>query len=269
MQRPSTSRAWRSSVAERRHSSHGVAVAIALLCGSSAALAGTRDGALDVELDSRRVLVQHVVPECRGARCRVDLGASPPVGASRRIERNVVERAIGRAGYRHAGLKIPAASRVSLRAQTWSAPEWAEWVTPRIRKSLPAGVTLARVTAKAPLRLPRSAALGAVTLPRLPRRAGSWNTAATIEVLHDGATIRRVPTLVRVVISAAAARADVPRGQGVTLVIRRHSATISTRGLALKDADVGEVVPFRVLRTGRVVRGRVESKSLAEVLDPT
>jgi flagella basal body P-ring formation protein FlgA len=53
----------------------------------------------------------------------------------------------------------------------------------------------------------------------------------------------------------------------VTLVIRRSTATISTQGTALKDVEVGEVAPFRVHRTGKVVQARVRSSTLALVLE--
>jgi flagella basal body P-ring formation protein FlgA len=79
--------------------------------------------------------------------------------------------------------------------------------------------------------------------------------------------VRRVPALLEVSIGEQAARPDVARGQGVTLVIRRSTATISTQGTALKDVEVGEVAPFRVHRTGKVVQARVRSSTLALVLE--
>jgi flagella basal body P-ring formation protein FlgA len=83
----------------------------------------------------------------------------------------------------------------------------------------------------------------------------------------DGTLVRRVPILVRLSVAPSAARAAVPRGQALTLVIERRSATISTDGVALRDAEIGEVAPFRVQRTGRVLNALVKSQGVAQVLE--
>jgi flagella basal body P-ring formation protein FlgA len=88
-----------------------------------------------------------------------------------------------------------------------------------------------------------------------------------VDILLDGTLVRRVPILVRLVIDPSAARADVPRGHALTLVIERRSATISTDGVALRDTEIGEIAPFRVQRTGRVINALVKSAGVAQVLE--
>jgi hypothetical protein len=177
------------------------------------------------------------------------------------------QRVLSRSGEDFAGVALPRSVRLVSESRTWSPREWAEHVRPAIEAALPDDVSLLSVAARGPLTLPLEARAERVELPKLPKRAGTFRTAATVEVGHEGSVVRRVPALLEVSIGEQAARPDVARGQGVTLVIRRSTATISTQGTALKDVEVGEVAPFRVHRTGKVVQARVRSSTLALVLE--
>jgi flagella basal body P-ring formation protein FlgA len=76
-----------------------------------------------------------------------------------------------------------------------------------------------------------------------------------------------VPLQVRLVLSEQAARAPVPRGSTITLVIQRGSATVSANGVALQDSEIGQTATFKVQPTGRIVQARIESASMATVLE--
>ena len=169
-----------------------------------------------------------------------------------------------------AGEKVPATLRgvrVMSEARVLSPPEAAELARASVERALPEGVTLRAVEGKSKLTLPRLAQAGDAVLPKLPKRAGLVVTTAMVDILLDGVLVRRVPVLVRLSIAASAARPDVPRGQSVTLVIERRTATISTNGIALRDTEIGEVAPFKVQHTGRVINARLQSTGVAQVLE--
>ena len=97
--------------------------------------------------------------------------------------------------------------------------------------------------------------------------AGPLTTTAMVEVLHDGAPVRRLAVQVRLNLSERAARPGVARGSIVTLVIQRGSATVSANGVALQDSEIGKTASFKVQPTGRIVQARIESASMAMVLE--
>ncbi|MEN9580585.1 MAG: hypothetical protein RJA70_3594, partial [Pseudomonadota bacterium] len=68
-------------------------------------------------------------------------------------------------------------------------------------------------------------------------------------------------------LSDQAASYDVTKGSAISLIIQRRSARISAQGYALGDADIGEVLTFRVASTGRVVKARLESAISAQVVE--
>lgn len=238
------------------------AVAAAALLGLTAA--APRE-APPVNVTGSRVTVADVLPDCAPQACDMDLGAAPPPGSSSYIDAAVIRAALTSVGEKPPvdlrGVRVVSPSRVL------SPPEAGELARPSIERALPDGVTLRSLEAKSRLTLPLLAEAGEATLPRLPKRAGPAVTTAMLDVMLDGVLVRRVPILVRLTISARAARPDVPRGQALTLVIERRSATISTDGIALRDAEIGEVAPFKVQRTGRVINAKVVSAGVAQVLE--
>jgi hypothetical protein len=254
----------------RRHVFAARALGLALLAsvpsvlGSDAAHAET---AREVSVSTARIRLGDVLGECEGRTCDVDLGPAPPVGSSRLIDVSTLREALTAAGADLARYSAEAPVRVTSKAKTYSPAEFAAWVRPSVERSLPLGVRLLGVEAKARIMLPELAVLGEPEWPPLPKRAGQVATTLLIDVLHDGLLVRRVPLLVRVVVSERAAQAAVARGQSITLVIERRSATISAQGVALKDTDIGQIAPFRVQRTGRVLNARVRSAEIAAVVE--
>lgn len=218
-----------------------------------------------VDITGQRVVVRDVLPACPKRACEADLGAAPPPGSSRWLPGPVILKAIeesGEDGAAYAGLK---GVRVRSASRALSPAQVGELFRPAIERAMPAGVQLSAVEAKSALVLPLLSSVGQCTLPALPRRAGRVTSTALVDVLHEGVLVRREPVLVRLVISEAAARSDVPRGHTLTLLIERRSATISAHGIALRDAEIGELAPFKVQRTGRVVQARVTSQTTAVV----
>lgn len=235
-----------------------VTLAVPLRAGAS----GVTDG---VQITGQRIVLKDVLPACPERACQADLGVAPPAGSSRLVAASAMLNAIALAGEDatlFAGVK---GVRVLSASRALSAREVGELVRPAIQRVLPTGVELAGVEPKSALVVPLLASVGECTLPALPRRAGPATTTALVDWNHDGVLVRREPVLVRLVISEPAARADVPRGHTLTLVIERKSATISAHGVALRDTEIGQVAPFKVQRTGRVVQARVTSQAVAIV----
>jgi hypothetical protein len=220
-----------------------------------------------VSISSTRIRLADVLPQCPKSACDVDLGPAPPVGASRLVAVADMQRAVESAGHDAKSLVGLEATRVTSAARTLSPAEIASEVRPVVEAALPAGVTLTGLEPKGSIVLPLRAAVGTCSLASMPKRAGPIASTALCDYEHDGALARRVPVLVRVVMSAQAARPLVPRGHVLTLVIERRSATISTQGVALKDAELGEIAQFKVQRTGRVLSARVQADGTALVVE--
>lgn len=239
---------------------------LSLLLTVAASLCPGASGASDgVEITGHRVVLEDVLPACPGRACKADLGVAPPAGSSRLVAASVMLNAISEAGEDAAPFAGVKGVRVLSASRALSPREVGELARPAIARVMPAGVELASVEAKSALVVPLLASVGECTLPALPRRAGPFTSTALVNWMHDGVLVRREPVLIRLVISEAAARADVPRGHTVTLMIERKSATISAHGVALRDTEIGQLAPFKVQRTGRVVQARLTSATVAVV----
>lgn len=240
-----------------------MAIALAAVAGGSDA----RETPLSVSISSARIRLEDVLPQCPQAACDVDLGPAPPAGSSRLVAVADVQRAFESAGRDVKLLQGMKAVRVTSAARTLSTAEIASEVRPAVEASLPLGVSLVRVEPKSSVVLPLLAGLATCSLGALPKRSGPITTTALCDFEHEGALARRVPVLLRLTMNAQAARPLVVRGHVLTLVIERRSATISTQGIALRDAELGEVAQFKVQRTGRVVSARVQADGTALVVE--
>jgi hypothetical protein len=243
-----------------------LALAIGHAASSPVPLARAAEVA-EVTVVGSRVTLADVMPECPPAACALDLGPAPPPQVSWLVDASVIRGALENAGEERQSLRKIRAVRVVSAAKVLNPAEAGAFVRDSVESALLPGITLAGVEAKGKLTLPLRASAGTATLPKLPKRAGPVTTTAMVDILLDGMLVRRVPMLVRLTIAASAARAAVPRGQALTLVIERRSATISADGVALRDAEIGEVAPFRVQRTGRVLNALVKSQGVAQVLE--
>jgi hypothetical protein len=242
-----------------------VAVLLALLCGALGGAALASDAAVSVT--GQRIRLRDVLPSCPEPACDADLGPAPAVGSSRLVATSAVQSALKSAGVDAGSFGTLHPVRVSSAARNLGSLELAAFVRPGIEKALPAGTRLVGVEAKSALLVPLLATLGACRLPALPKRAGPLTTTALVDLLLEGKLVRRVPVLVRLVMSARAALPDVPRGHVLSLIIARPGATISTNGVALKATEIGQVGLFRVQRTGRVVQALIESSASAIVVE--
>ena len=258
---------WRIG-SRRGASARPLFLAAWLVAGTSGAplRAGASEPA-EVRVSGARVHLEDVMPSCPPRACKMDLGEAPPPGVSWFVDAAVIRRALEDSGEDRRTLRDVQGVRVVSEAKRLSPAEAGEFVRASVEAAVPSGVTLTGLEAKSSLTLPLRGRAGTATLPKLPRRAGPITTTAMVDITLDGVLARRVPILIRLNISESAARPDVPRGHAVTLVIERRSATISADGVALRDTEIGEVAPFKVRRTGRVINALVKSAGVAQVLE--
>ncbi|HVH43899.1 MAG TPA: hypothetical protein VM925_16210 [Labilithrix sp.] len=193
----------------------------------------------------------------------VELGATPPIGSSRIIERTAIERAFAAANV-PAPKKIPVAVRVSRKTRRLSSND----VSTAIRNALadmrlPRGATLANVRAAA-AEVPADFKRVTVDLPVLPRRAGPTTAQATVTFLGEGdAPLQKTITPIELLLPAEAAFAEISRGAPITLIVRRGLVEVSITAVAATDSDIGAILPVTIKPSGRVMRARAIDKDHA------
>lgn len=196
----------------------------------------------------------------------VELGPTPPIGSSRVLSREAIERALTVANA-PVPKGLPAAVRVSRKTRHLGAADVASAIRASLDAApLPRGATLSNVRATA-IEVPADFAQVRVDLPILPRRAGPTTVQATVTFLGaDGAPLRKTNTPIDLVLPPEASFPEIPRGAPITLVIRRGLVEVSVSGVAAIDGDVGGVLPVTIKPSGRVLRARAIDKTHAVAL---
>ncbi|MEZ4224515.1 MAG: flagella basal body P-ring formation protein FlgA [Polyangiaceae bacterium] len=213
-----------------------------------------------------RVHLSDVVSAAPEDLAGIDLGAAPPAGSSRLIDRSTMARAIVAAGADPKEVKLPRVVRVVVESRRLGPEDIAAAAEPAIRSRLAKGVTLKRVNARRSVTVPASATLAQVSLPKLPRRVGTTTITVTLEWHADGAVAARAPVAAVLDIDETGARPTVARGARVYLIIEKGAARIAATAVALADADEDEIGRFRVESTQKVMRARVVSPTTARVV---
>ncbi|HEX4335194.1 MAG TPA: flagella basal body P-ring formation protein FlgA [Polyangiaceae bacterium] len=231
-------------------------------------LAGTVHADAPVIVSGGRVELVELVPSVPDAIRNVDVGQAPPPGGTMLLDRDRVLAQLRAAGVDPKSVALPKLLRVVGASKRWSPLELTAFARASVEAALPGGVTLSHLEARMPLVAAPDAVIGHAEVPKLPKRAGVFRTSVVVPVIADGAVVSRVTLSATLEISDAAARPDVARGGRVTLVIDRRSARIGAAGVALNDSDIGDVGEFRVDKTGRVVKARLDAPDLASVVSP-
>jgi len=197
----------------------------------------------------------------------VDIGAAPPPGGSRVFARIEIEDRVRSAGLDPRVLKLPPTVRVVSASRRLTPEILAKLATPAVERALPQGVTLTKIEpAYEVVTLPGST-IRAATIPRLPHQKGIVRSTATLELAGEDEGVTKIPVSITLEVSEAAARADVPRGGRLEVVIERRAVRIATTAVATADADIGDTTNVSLVATGRVVRARILTKERAEILD--
>lgn len=218
-------------------------------------------------VDGERVTVGDIIDGATEDVALVDLGPAAPPGGSRLVTASEIRRHLVNAGVDVSKLKLPKVVRVKTASRRIEPAALAKFLKPSIERSLPKGVKLVKVSPSRAIVVSPRAIAGDTRVPKLPKREGKVRSTVTVGVEVDGKAVLHIPMSVVLDISAEAARADVDKGRRLSLVIERRTARVSTAGIALEDGDIGEVLRFRVAKTGRTVRAKVLSQHRARVVE--
>lgn len=244
----------------------GIATALVLAAG---ALTSPSRAESVRTIDAARIVVSDVVPaNGESEAMSVELGPAPPPGGSRIVERREVLERLRESGVATANLVMPASVRVVRAARRMSAHDLETETTPRLRAALPPGVTLVSIHFARGVVVPPHATVQKTILPRLPRRAGATKTTVMFEIAEGAELAARIPGTVTLEISERAAQPAVARGGRLDVVIEKGPARVTAVGVALADADIGDMVSVRVDGTQKTLEARVESPQSAKVVRP-
>lgn len=217
-------------------------------------------------VDASMLYIADVAPGTEHA--ELELGPAPPPGSSRLVERREVEQTLRASGFDAKNLKMAASVRVMRAGKRLETKALEEMTEPLLRAALPPGVTLRSFRVSRALLVGPRATVKPPELPKLPHHAGDTRTTVMFEFIDDGSVAARVAAAVTLNLDDAAAQPAVLRGARVDLVIEKGPARVSAVGYAMSDGDRGDVIPFRVDTTDKILQARVESAQLAKVVRP-
>lgn len=217
-------------------------------------------------VDGPRLVLSDIVRSAPEELADTDVGPAPPPGATRVISRDDVARALERSGIDASTVAIPKTTRVESRAERLSPDQVIARVTPQVEAALPPGVLLESLSTTRSLLLSPRAQIGGVRLPKLPKREGAIKVTVSVEIMTPGASPLLVPMTCNLRLGPEAATYAVPRGAELTAYIERGPTRIGAIAVSLGDADIDDVVMLQVVKTRKVLKARIESKSSARVV---
>jgi hypothetical protein len=197
----------------------------------------------------------------------VDLGPAPPPGGSRIFARAEIEEKIRAAGLDPKGLVLPKTVRIVSASLRLTPDALAKLAAPAVTSALPQGVTLEKVEPAYEIVTHPGATVKSATVAKIPRQKGQAHSTAVLELATEDDVVTKVPVAITVDVSDVAAKADVPRGARLDVVIERGPIRIVTAATSLVDADVGDSGNVSIVATGRVLRARFVSRDRAEIVE--
>jgi flagellar basal body P-ring formation chaperone FlgA len=220
-----------------------------------------------VPVTTTRIHLKDLFPDIDAAAAEVDLGPSPPAGGSRLVTRADIMAALD-AKQLPVPQSMPDAVRVVRGARHIAAAEMNAIVRSALdNKPLGRGVALAAVRADRSVDVADGWTRVDIDVPRAPKRAGTFTTAAIASFFVGNDVIARIPVRVDLSVSADGATYDTIRGAAVMLVVRRSTVEVRAPGFAAADGDVGDVIPVQLRPSGRTIRARLSTKDEAVALE--
>jgi hypothetical protein len=190
----------------------------------------------------------------------VDLGPAPAPGSSRVIKRDELLAALPE-GARPGTL--PSAVRITRKTRTVAVAELEALVRDTVAlRGLPKGASLGKVRPRGPTKVAEGFDDVHVEVPKPPRKEGRHLTSATVVFSQGGDEVSRATVSLELALSKEAAVPDVAKGNKVQLVVRRGAISVTALATAQGDADVGEALMVVVADSGKVLRAKVESKTV-------
>ena len=207
-----------------------------------------------VEVKGPRIHAKDIFP---GNVADIDLGPTPPIGATRVLDKDDIEKAFAEAKAAPPK-KIPAHVRVSRKTRKLSANDVDNAVKSALgSQKLPRGAELIKVRGSA-TEVADDYDHVNVDLPTVPRKAGPATVSATVTFVssENNAPLYRAAIPLDISLPPEAAFADIAKGAPIALVVRKGLVEVSMPGVAAMDSDVGGTVMVTLKPSGRVVRAR-------------
>jgi len=239
-------------------------ILLALACLPQAAYAkeGATDGVRRVEVTAARLKLGDFVAGL-GELGETDLGPSPAPGVTRLLTRDDIASTLESQAIQ--GVRgIPDAVRVSRKLEVLNPEKLRLLAADAIEASgLRPGVELKSVQLPALVKIASGWDKVTATVPKPPRRPGSWSATVVLAFEAEGQRLARVAVPAIFDVSPAAAMPDASKGDALTLVVKSGLVEVSTRGTAGDNADVGDTLPVTIRTSGKVVRARLVARDRA------
>lgn len=219
---------------------------------------------LEQRVAGARMELGELVPSAPNVMHGIDIGPAPSPGGSRLVSRDTIIRQVRAAGFDPSTLALEPSLRARRAGKKYTSKDLEQLITAPIELALPNGVTLVALKVSSSMTL-EQVKVGPVRLPKLPKRTGVVKVAFSVEFLDGSASSKRLPVTAVVSQTEAAIQSTVSRGQKIQLTIQHGSVRISADSIALSAGDIGDEMRFRVLRTGKVLLGKLTSPSDALV----
>lgn len=220
-------------------------------------------GIRTIDVIGPRITLGQIMAQLSGEVAELDLGPAPRPNGSRLIQGKEIEKALDEAGFIDVK-RIPAAIRVRRKMETLNAKKVEELVEKNLL--IKKGVTLQKLRARASTRVPAGYETVTATVPKVPRRAGSWSTSVSLNFYVGTERIARISVPATFDVSAEAAKPDVKKGSPVLLLVRAGQIEVRIKATAGAPADVGDKLPVTLRPSGRVVQARLVTKDRAIAL---
>jgi hypothetical protein len=211
-----------------------------------------------------RILLGDLVAGLPEPASMLELGTAPKPGTSRLFDTNELERILREVGNPR---ELSESVRVVRATKRWGSKEISDWLSPSITNGLPAHATLVRLEAPRSLVTSTQVTIGAVVIGQIPKRRGSVQTSAVIELRSDGTLEQRLSVPVTLELTEPPTPLKVPRGQHITVTVALGAARVSATATLLQETSVGSYGLCRIVRTQKVLRVRLDSTSTAEVAE--
>jgi len=244
---------------------HTLASRLALVF-AALALAAPAHAETVVNLASSSVHVADIDPGVPAELADIDLGRAPPPGSSRIITAREIRQRLVDAGADPKRVRIPASVRVASPAEHWRAAEVAVRADAAVRASLPAGVTLVKLSATQGVAVPPGTIVASAR-PVIPHGAGRHDVTVVAELRQNDEVVARAPLSLTVEVSEEAFAPILRRGDRLTVIVEQGNARIGADAVALADANPGDTIFCRVTSTGKTLKARVRNKDTGLVVD--
>jgi hypothetical protein len=213
-----------------------------------------------------RIAFRDAVPQALGTLGTLDLGAAPPPGSSRLFSRDELRTLALRAHERVDDLEIPADVRVMRATRRFSARELEVLIRPALVAKLPEGAAVKNLGLPSSYVSVPDVQVGAIQLPRLPKRAGMTRVTVVFELTSTGALVARLPVSVELQLDERMTRYSLERGSMLNLVIDTGTTRVSASAVLMNPADIGDIVACQIIKTRKVLRAKVLTTREATVV---